>query len=253
MAKSETIVVRVDTELKRRLEAAARKSGGTLTSFVLDASERAAIKEEAKPVSCRWDRRVPQFFRKCCDHATSGGSQGYVRCGYVFAERLDRHPPRGVSESDLEERLLLLEGFLQEGDDDAIWNWLRANYPQCLTLIPSRRKAQFLAGVYQAFDDQKMASRISEDRIHQALQTSLYYVLDSYRTAPSPEGYRQSGHVSAMRLRELISQHAVEINTKAENGDPDAAYFFRDELDEEQQNEMLDQLDLETTFPDRQG
>jgi hypothetical protein len=66
----------------------------------------------------------------------------------------------GVGELDLLAELLLPTALgsqhllaLHLRDDDAILAWFDRNYAACMTLVPTRRREQFLAGVYAAVND----------------------------------------------------------------------------------------------------
>ena len=76
MPKDQTVIIRVDADTKRRIEAAARRQGLSITTFLLRAADEAARKVEAMQTT--EDRTTsegcPTFFRARCLEATRGGA-----------------------------------------------------------------------------------------------------------------------------------------------------------------------------------
>jgi hypothetical protein len=167
MAKSETIMVRVSAETKARIKAAAHRLGKSVTTFVLEAAEKAAGKVEAMPTTIEKPKgrgACPTFFVACCHEAARGGTNGYAAAGRTLARRLHDLAPWEMEEDEWEEELRLLEDRLyppRDGgllaifnpDDEQVWEWFTRNLPRCTALVPRRRREQFLAGVYEAVEE----------------------------------------------------------------------------------------------------
>jgi hypothetical protein len=159
--KSEVIIIRVDSETKRRIEQAAESQGLTITSFVLRAAEKAAAaaaKTRAAPAArSRRPKRTakgnvsqacPTYFRATCFEASRGGAAGYRWAGrklmgtvdYVLAWDTDQERAAKLEE---------LADLAGASDDDGVLGWFDRELPRCMALIPRRRRRLFLAGVYE--------------------------------------------------------------------------------------------------------
>jgi hypothetical protein len=166
MAKSTTIIVRVDSDAKARIEAAAGRLGKSITTFILDAAEQATRKVESMPTTIQKPKGrgvCPTFFVACCHEAARGGTNGYAAAGRTLARHLHALAPYEMEEAEWEEELRRLEDRLyppREGgllaifnpDDEQVWEWFTRNLPRCTALVPRRRREQFLAGVYEAVE-----------------------------------------------------------------------------------------------------
>src|SRR5262249_37535667 len=96
MAKTETIIVRVTPGLKRRITAAADRQGKSVTTFVLEAAERAAEKVESLPTALEKPRgrgACPTWFKARCWEAGQGGAGGYRAAAYALAGALPSLQP----------------------------------------------------------------------------------------------------------------------------------------------------------------
>jgi hypothetical protein len=164
VAKSATIIVRVDPDTKARIEAAAGRLGKSITTFILDAAEQAASKVESMPTTIQKPKgrgACPTFFMACCHEAARGGTNGYAVAGRTLAIHLHSLTPFDMEEEGQAE-MKKLEDLLypprQEGwallnpDDEKVWEWFTRNLPRCTALVPNRRRGQFLAGVYEAVE-----------------------------------------------------------------------------------------------------
>jgi hypothetical protein len=161
MAKSELIVIRVDAEAKRRFEEAAEGMGLTLTSFLIRTAEAAAEVAERKRAKARVAPRpalrktsvaCPAFFKMTCAEAGLGGGHGYdwagrklIGCaaGLIAAE----------TNEDLSEKFEELRGLIRAENDDGVLDWFDRELPRCMELIPRRRRASFLVGVYTEVEE----------------------------------------------------------------------------------------------------
>ena len=158
MPKREFIMLRVDSETKKRFEVAASQQGQSLTTFILNAAEKAA--KRTKPVSATTQQAptegrfmggpLPKYFRACCLEAGQGGSFGYDHPAYHLT--MDLPQPDDLIWDEWVVRLRDLKELVNERDDEAVLGWYDRHYPRCMKLIPARRRERFLEGVYQTFE-----------------------------------------------------------------------------------------------------
>jgi hypothetical protein len=168
MVKGESIYIRIDEDVKRRIEAAAKKKGQTMTTFITEAAERAARQVEKQPVAGKF-RGVPSWFRCRCAEASRGGNLGYADAGHMLATQLPEPfdiesdewweekrklgellLPTHPDDREKEERGELIRVAYELRDDEAVFAWFEGHYPKCMKLVPHRRWRQFLEGVYRA-------------------------------------------------------------------------------------------------------
>jgi hypothetical protein len=166
--KTKPICFRTDPETRARIEDAARRRGKSLTTFILDATLDAAKKAEAAPaLADRQFRGVPSYFKACCWEASRGGQRGYKTPAYELCRHLAASQPYGLEDDEWEAELQELAGLLAPPwpgnpdmiafhlrDDGAVWAWFERHFPKCMELVPRRRRGQFVAGVYEAYDDE---------------------------------------------------------------------------------------------------
>lgn len=96
-------------------------------------------------------RGVPSFFRYGCKDAATDHSSGYFSPGYHLTLHVTRLVPDDFTlEQWLDGPCGDLEELLIQSDPDAVLSWFGRWYPQCLSLVPSRRRKTFLEGVYRA-------------------------------------------------------------------------------------------------------
>lgn len=165
MAKSETIIVRVDRATKDRIAAAAGRLGKSLTTFILEAAVGAANRVEAartRKEQSKGKWACPDWFATACREAGHGGTGGYALAGLKLARALPLLVPRGVGEEEWYRQLDALADLLHVGhepgtrpepDGRAVWEWFNDHLPRCAALVPARRRRQFLAGVYASVKD----------------------------------------------------------------------------------------------------
>ncbi len=161
MARRATIILRVETDQKCRLEKAAGDSGLTLTSFLLKAAERHAQELcrksarratlQRRPTAYR-SGPLPTFFRATCLEASRGGDRGYGWAGHTLlgaaASLIEWQTP-----AELEDKVQELKVAIDQGDDTEILGWFDRELPRCMALIPRRRRCMFLNGVYKAVEE----------------------------------------------------------------------------------------------------
>lgn len=93
-------------------------------------------------------RGVPRFFQACCWTASAGGDFGYEHPGRELSRHLDDLEPMGLSPNAWIEEVDKLLPLVEKRDDDAILRWFVVRYPNCLALVPKRRRSSFLSGAY---------------------------------------------------------------------------------------------------------
>jgi Protein of unknown function (DUF1778) len=170
MAKTETIIVRIDPDAKRRIEAAAKQRGQSVTTFLLEAAEKAARKVESMPVARPTGRGAcPTWFLATCREASRGGSWGYEVAGRKLAAALSAEQPWDLDEGEWTTQMERLAELVLPTDPDrpnmfathlrddtAVLAWFDEHFPRCMKLVPMRRRSQFVEGVYQAADNEEV-------------------------------------------------------------------------------------------------
>jgi hypothetical protein len=161
VAKSEVIFIRVDAEVKRRLEEAAESQGLTLTSFLIRAAEaaagavtkkRAKFREPSHTVPRKTSGACPTFFKAICQEARRGGELGYDWAG----RNLLRKAASLISwdtVDQLKAKEAELSGLVWSRDDTGVLAWFDRELPRCMALIPRRRRKQFLLGIYKEVEE----------------------------------------------------------------------------------------------------
>ena len=94
--KDRVIVVRVDEATKRRFEEAAQRKGKTMTTFLVEATDREARRVEREPAQGGVHGGVPTYFRARCHEASRGGNEGYDGAGYHLVIHLGSQMPYDV-------------------------------------------------------------------------------------------------------------------------------------------------------------
>jgi hypothetical protein len=168
--RGEMICFRADAETKRRIEAAARRSGQSTTTFLLEAAIKAVQRTETKPPAApKQHGGVPTYFRALCAEAARGGEFGYRSPGYELARHLSDQQPYDADADEWGAELQRLSDLLLPRnpatppgpgriayhlrDDAAVWRWFEEHYPKWAALVPPRRRKQFVAGVYECCDN----------------------------------------------------------------------------------------------------
>ena len=154
MVKDKTIVIRVSAEEKERLEAAAKVRNQSVTSFLVDSGKKEAAKKPR--VSSATFNGVPTFFGALCAEARLGGTNGYYLAGHEFTRQLESNSPHELSEDEWYDQLEALQRMADDEDDRGIWKWLLRIYPRCMELVPTRRREQFLKGMYDYLDENQL-------------------------------------------------------------------------------------------------
>jgi len=154
MVKDKKIIIRVSTEEKERLESAAKARNQSVTSFLVDLGSKEAAKKP-RASSATFDG-IPTFFRALCAEARRGGTNGYYLAGQEFTRHLESNMPNDLSEDQWYDQLKELQGMIENENNLGIWKWLRRIYPRCMELVPTRRRDQFLKGLYEYLEENEL-------------------------------------------------------------------------------------------------
>ena len=156
--KTAFLQLRVSTEFKARIAAAAELHAQSISSFISEAILVAiAETKRAKPVATKVIRGVPKFFVACCAEAQRGGGGNYSIPGYHLASALASEMPDKMEPAKWEKEIEQLRGFLDHQDRTAAWGWFKEHFPKLMVLVPNRRKEAFLGGVYRAHEKDRIA------------------------------------------------------------------------------------------------
>jgi hypothetical protein len=160
MVKNSSIYVRIEEETKKHIEAVARSQGKSLTTFVVEAATKAAAEAaKAKGKGQRARGRhtgVPTYFRAHCFEASRGGESNYSAPGYHLTMHLSDEMPYDMDADEWEAEVNGLRRLLAREDDAGVWRWFHSHFPKCMELVPARRRAQFIQGVRQAFEENRV-------------------------------------------------------------------------------------------------
>jgi hypothetical protein len=97
---------------------------------------------------------IPSFFRGCCrDVASRRVDVSYSYPAYELVRHLERLIPYSCEVDEWEDEVAELVRLLEVEDGEAVWTWFTDHYPKCMALVPRRRRAHFLDGVYSAARD----------------------------------------------------------------------------------------------------
>jgi hypothetical protein len=109
---------------------------------------------------------VPTFFRASCWEAAPGGIEGYHAAGWNLAihvqdllEPADDADRVAAKLDELEELVRVADECAEankvECDEDVI-RWFGREFPQCMALVPQRRRRTFLKGVRAAAEEDRV-------------------------------------------------------------------------------------------------
>jgi hypothetical protein len=106
---------------------------------------------------------VPSFFRGCCHTASQGGNLGFDHPGYELMRHVRRLIPHELDYQDWSQVCDRLDCALADGDKQAVEAWFVTYYPRCMALVPTRRRAAFLKGVFQRAADLDITQHDAEE------------------------------------------------------------------------------------------
>ena len=137
MSKDEAIAANVSVDQKESLENEAGED---------------AVNEPRAPSAVF--KGVPTNFRASCVEARRGNTNGYYWVGRNFTAQLESNIPYDLSFDEWDDCIRDLQRMISNGDDRGIWSWLRAFFPRCMQFVPSRRRDQFLKGLYDYAEEE---------------------------------------------------------------------------------------------------
>jgi hypothetical protein len=154
MVKEKSILIRVSEEDKKQLQDAANVVGRSLTTFMVEAARKEALRLARRPEVRGEHRGVPAWFRGICQEAALGGGNGYEDAGYRLARALATEIPADVDHKQWSVAVEMLKDSLAApGDDEEVWYWFTRRYPKFMELVVPRRRARFIYGVRRAYED----------------------------------------------------------------------------------------------------
>lgn len=101
-------------------------------------------------------RGIPSFFRACCYKAAHASVHSYADAGWHLTNSLGSEVPYDLNLDEWAIEVEKLEALIVDGDDEAVWGWFLHHYPKCMTLVPARRREQFVKGVRSAHEDGRL-------------------------------------------------------------------------------------------------
>ena len=102
----------------------------------------------------------PNYFRAACFHASQGGSHAYRHAGFTLGAATEGEQPYEAENAEWDESLRVLIDRLTADDRAGVVAWYERTYPVCMALVPARRRASFVEGVFDAFNDGRMPTRV---------------------------------------------------------------------------------------------
>jgi hypothetical protein len=95
---------------------------------------------------------IPGFFKASCCNARIGGSSGYESAGRELARHLEDLIPHDLlDESEVwAEEIKLLRPHVEASNDQEVLRWFIARFPNCIAMVPKRRRGSFLHGAYSS-------------------------------------------------------------------------------------------------------
>lgn len=153
------ICIRVTDEERRVFQEAAESRHKTLTDFIKDAATEAAKKPIKQQRESHAHTGLPTYIRASIYHARRGGAVSYREVGWNLAIHLNGEIPASASFDDWQDELDALGDLLfpaHKRDAAKVLAWFDSHYPRIMNEIPRRRRSQFLEGVYDAADEEKI-------------------------------------------------------------------------------------------------
>jgi hypothetical protein len=95
---------------------------------------------------------IPGFFKASCCGARSGGSSGYDSAGRELARHLKEQIPYDLLDEPevWNEEIKLLRPHVEASNDQEVLRWFIARFPNCMAMVPKRRRDSFLRGAYSS-------------------------------------------------------------------------------------------------------
>jgi len=206
MVRSEMITLRVEPQVKKQLEKAAKLRGHSLTTFVLEAAEGAATEALESQEARRGmsPQEAYEFVKKACEDVKRGG-RGYGDVGshFVFALRSMRDYANTLSPdegNELNRRISTLNNAASEMDDvallkeseDEFLKALHGEFPEFFDLIPKQRHKQFAEGTVEHLLSEAALDDMYCDECGELLEEDESVTCNNCRYNLSPEKLLES-------------------------------------------------------------
>ena len=88
---------------------------------------------------------LPGYMRASLRTASTGGTNGYEQAGYTLGQHLGSESPLSMEDDEWDEALAAADEFID--DEQRLRTWLASTFPRIWSCVPSKRRAQFVAGV----------------------------------------------------------------------------------------------------------
>lgn len=91
---------------------------------------------------------IPGFFKASCCDAKLGVSSGYDSAGRELARHLNDLIPYDLEDEPevWDEEIELLRPHVEASNDQEVLSWFIARFPNCIAMVPKRRRGSFLRG-----------------------------------------------------------------------------------------------------------
>jgi hypothetical protein len=121
---------------------------------------------------------APTYFRASCLRAAGGGKDGYDLPGWHLANAIGHggEVPYDVDLDEWEEEVQALTELPANRENDAVLEWFTKHYPNCMVLVPTRRRDRFISGVRRAYEEERVDDgppRLSRPRALRVLSGNL--------------------------------------------------------------------------------
>jgi hypothetical protein len=92
---------------------------------------------------------VPSFVKSCRSVARTGGRASYALVGRELMRHVRGFVPDSISDAEWGRECDELDRLVQAESRLAIFDWFCGHFPRCMALVPKRRAATFLRGVFE--------------------------------------------------------------------------------------------------------
>lgn len=154
------ICIRVTEQERDRLKNAAAQANKTLTRFIKDAAFGAAAKvKKVTETTPHVHTGYPSYMRATIAEASRGGATSYRTVAHQLARHLAGEIPDSADYDTWQEELDRLWNLLypaRSREDELVLSWFDTHYPRIMKAIPRRRRQQFVEGIYEAADEERI-------------------------------------------------------------------------------------------------
>jgi hypothetical protein len=103
-------------------------------------------------------RGVPAFFIDRCHEVKCRLTDlGYASAARGLVQTLEYLCPSDLDDEEWTRRIEDLADLVVERRDEAVLAWFVEHFPDCIALIPKRRRPSFLRGVYEVAEEEGIA------------------------------------------------------------------------------------------------